>query len=451
MLREYQYKILKECSELFRSGVRSVLLCAPTGAGKTKMFTYVAKSHKGAVITLTHRMELKMQVEVGEAVMVETLNNILKNNPTYLHQYSFIIIDECHLNSFNKIFDYIHKDTKVLGVTATPFRKPKEGQLKDFYEALVQGIDTPQLIEDGFLCPAKSYGVDIDLKGIKKKGDEYDLRAYYQTNRTYEGVVDNWERICKGTKTLLFSSNIASSKEVAEEFVKKGYLAKHIDGTTPLKEREVVLNWFDKTPNAIVCNCGVLTTGFNQPDIETIILYRATTSVPLFLQMCGRGSRVAENKTHFNILDFGNNIHRLGFWENPRVWSLDNTKKRKKGEGLTPTKTCKKCGAINHTRADACIICSEKFVKTKAQELAELKLLTNARIDKMVSEATISELIFLERTKKLKVSFVWRVLRTRGAKALSEYQQIKNYKEFWVTSQLREVKQGNTGFHDKRV
>src|SRR5690625_5481532 len=89
------------------------------------------------------------------------------------------------------------------------------------------------------------------------------------------------------------------------------------------KERKEVLDWFDCTDDAALCNCSVLTTGFDQPDIETIILYRATTSLPLFLQMCGRGSRIHPGKKHFNILDFGENINRLGFWEEPRTWSLE--------------------------------------------------------------------------------------------------------------------------------
>jgi superfamily II DNA or RNA helicase len=449
-LRPYQQQLLKECSQHYANGVRSVLLCAPTGSGKTKMFTYVAAAHKGSVLTITHRLELYNQVEVGEAIMVETLNNILKTNPHYLHQYSFVIVDECHLNSFNKIFEHIHFESKVLGVTATPLRKTKDKPLKDFYNVIVQGIDTPQLIQDGYLCEAKSYGVDIDLKGLKKSGDDYDTATYYETNKTFEGVVSNWKRLCENTKTIVFSSNIKSSQQVCEEFLRNGYNAKHIDGTTPLKEREDILHWFDKTPNAIVCNCGILTTGFNQPDIKTIVLYRATTSLPLFLQMCGRGSRKAEGKNHFNILDFGNNIQRLGFWEQDRVWHLAPPKKNSNKKNEAPAKTCKKCGAINYASARVCCVCGAEFEKTKKEkEEARLVLLENRILGKKLSELSIDELIIAAETKKVKHAMVWRVLRSRGKAALVEFQEKKGYNRFWVNGQLENIK--DNSYYDARI
>ena len=73
------------------------------------------------------------------------------------------------------------------------------------------------------------------------------------------------------------------------------------------KERDRILGWFENTKGAVLCNCGILTAGYDCPDIEVIILYRATTSLPLFLQMVGRGSRVTDVKREFTILDFGNN------------------------------------------------------------------------------------------------------------------------------------------------
>jgi len=154
---------------------------------------------------------------------------------------------------------------------------------------------------------------------VKLRGNDYDLSGVYEENRTYEGVVKNWKRHTPGTKTLLFAANVDASKRVAREFCANGIEAKHIDGNTSAAEREAALEWFASTDDAVLCNCGILTAGFDQPDIKTIILYRATTSLPLFLQMCGRGSRTAPGKTHFTILDFGNNIRRLGHWERPRT------------------------------------------------------------------------------------------------------------------------------------
>jgi superfamily II DNA or RNA helicase len=169
------------------------------------------------------------------------------------------------------------------------------------------------------------------------------------------------------------------SIRVAKEFRDRGFPAEHIDGTTPKRERENILEWFDRTPDAIVCNCGVLNAGFDQPDISTVILYRATTSLPLFLQMCGRGSRLSPGKSHFNILDFGNNIPRLGFWEDPRVWSLKNDQKRTTKEDAALIKLCPKCTAIVPVSSRTCPHCFREFQKSEEEkdkeEIARLQLL----------------------------------------------------------------------------
>ena len=119
-----------------------------------------------------------------------------------------IIIDEAHLNSFNKLLPYISDNTLVIGATATPYRKGKNiPSLDDFYQDLVQDIDVPELLELGYLSKPMTYGIEIDLSKAKKIGDDYDTSRYYEENKTYIGVVENWERICKNTKTILFANN----------------------------------------------------------------------------------------------------------------------------------------------------------------------------------------------------------------------------------------------------
>src|SRR5699024_2303534 len=110
----------------------------------------------------------------------------------------------------------------------------------------------------GYLSKPKTMGVKIDMSSMKKKGDDYDTKEYYQETKMWAGVLNNWERLCRNTKTILFSSNIQSSKDVCKEFVDRGYDAKHLDGETPKNERKKILDWFDKTKNGIICNCGIL-------------------------------------------------------------------------------------------------------------------------------------------------------------------------------------------------
>src|SRR5690606_12647514 len=112
-------------------------------------------------------------------------------------------------------------------------------------------------------------------------------------------------------KTLIFSSSIESSEILRDEFIKAGFICRHLDYKCSDEERKNTLKWFKETDDAILTNVGILTAGFDEPTIRTIILYRATTSLPLFLQMVGRGSRITPNKNRFNVLDFGTNISRL--------------------------------------------------------------------------------------------------------------------------------------------
>ena len=88
----------------------------------------------------------------------------------------------------------------------------------------------------------------------------------------------------------------------------------HLDNTTTKKERANILKWFKETPNAILTSVSILTTGFDEPSVESIILNRATKSLTLYYQMIGRGSRIFKNKDTFEVIDLGNNFHRFGPW-----------------------------------------------------------------------------------------------------------------------------------------
>lgn len=406
-LRPYQDDIINSLRQSLILKNKKIVLCAPTGSGKTIMFTYMIKNHLkkgGRALVFTHRKELLKQAgssfenfglkpefitagsepDLNEPLhvsMIETFDRRKEDYSLFLASKTLIVIDEAHLNIFTKVFDYIHKNTIVIGATATPYRKGKKiPSLSDFYTDIVQEIDTPELLELGYLSKAKTYGIKIDLSKSRKKGEDYDVSQYYEDNKTYKGVVSNWERLTPNTKTLLFASNVDSSKQVCNEFNSNGYIAKHIDGNTPKIERESILNWFDKTPNAIVCNCGILNAGFDQPDIETVILYRATTSLPLFLQMCGRGSRITDTKNEFNILDFGNNIRRLNFWEEPRIWTLEKDVKKQSKEDAMPLKECPNCCALLPPKTMECEYCGHEFVNTEKEkeesEIAYLEILT---------------------------------------------------------------------------
>jgi type I site-specific restriction endonuclease len=123
-----------------------------------------------------------------------------------------------------------------------------------------------------------------------------------------------------GKKTLIFNNGIHTSLYVYETFKKAGLNIRHLDNTTPNDERKSILKWFKKTPNAILTSVSILTTGFDEPTVESIILNRATKSITLYFQMIGRGSRRLPHKTAFTIIDLGNNALRFGLWNAPVDW-----------------------------------------------------------------------------------------------------------------------------------
>lgn len=475
-LYKYQIDTINQVRHEIKKGHKRIVLCSPTGSGKTIMFSYMVQKHiekGGKAILFTHRSELLNQsggtfekfglkpdfIKQGiepdltaslHIAMVETFNRRKIDYAKFIKGKTLVIFDEAHLQNFTKIMDLIPELAIVIGSTATPFRPAKSVQMSDFYSSLVQVMDTQDVIDLGKLTPAKSYGIEIDLKGLKKTATDYNTAEYYKENKTYIGVVKNYERHSKNDKAILFASNIKSSKEVCNEFTNKGYNAKHIDGKTPKNQREDILSWFANTSNAILCNCGILTAGFDQADIKTVILYRATTSLPLFLQMCGRGSRIAPNKDCFKILDFGNNIDRLGFWEDKREWQLSYERKTKK-EDAAPKKICPKCDAINPASVKSCIICLYKF-PIKPPTVEEVVLIEYKKIQESprtkISQLTLEELIVLQKVKRFSSKFIWRVVRAKGKEDIKRYSKLMGYSYGWV---IRQLKDNNNNFTDVKI
>ena len=455
-LRDYQKTLVANIRQSFIAGNKRVILCAPTGSGKTVMFTYIVKNtidKGGRVLIFTHRSELLKQSSktfanfglVPELItanstpdlskdlhvsMVETFNRRLDDYLLFLKSRSLIIIDEAHLESFTKLLPHFAPSCYVIGATATPFRKGKQNSLSDFYTDMIQSVDTPDLICEGYLSDSITYGVEVDLKKLKRKGDDYDTEKYYEENKTYEGVVLNYKRLTPNKKAILFASNVNSSKQVCNEFNINGIKAMHIDGATPDYERVNILNWFNITPNAVICNCGILNAGFDQPDIEVVILYRATTSLPLFLQMCGRGSRITETKTKFTILDFGSNISRHGYWEDSRIWSLHKeVKKAKKAELM---KSCKNCEALIPIRSVECKFCGYIYKpKSKVEsQFAELVLMPKKEINSYAMKQDLLTIVEMCKAKLIKPAYILHQM-TDKQKAL-DFVKLMGYKKGWL-------------------
>ena len=354
-LYDYQQRDLDAIFDIMEKEEDDYNLCyqLPTGGGKTVIFSeivrrYIQQTGK-RVIILTHRIELSAQTStmltsfgvpnmvissdvksledednyMCYVAMVETLTNRLQDEQIKFPDVGLLIIDEAHYNSFRKLFSYFAKSF-ILGVTATPLSSNIKLPMKNSYDGLHIGESIQSLISKGFLAKANTVAYNVGLQSLKLgiNGD-YTVKSsdvLYTDAEMQEKLVAAYEEQGKGKKTLIFNNGITTSKYVYESFRDAGYDVRHLDNTNSAKERAEILEWFRETPDAILSSVSILTTGFDEPSVETIILNRATKSLTLYYQMIGRGSRILDNKKGFTVIDLGNNAARFGLWEAPVDW-----------------------------------------------------------------------------------------------------------------------------------
>jgi superfamily II DNA or RNA helicase len=355
-LYNYQQGAISKIFEKFDTAPDDyhLLYQLPTGGGKTVIFSEMVrqylKNHDKKVLVMTHRIELcnqtsKMLTSFGVTnkivsskanlddqaayscfvAMVETLNNRLNDDKLDISDIGLVIIDEAHYNSFTKLFKFF-ENSFILGVTATPLSSNKELPMKDNYNELIAGETIENLIENEFLATAETYAYDMGLTSLEigSNGD-YTVKSsedLYTSPAMLQKTVDAYKKHSLGKKTLIFNNGINTSISVYYAFRQEGLPIMHLDNTATKKQRKEILDWFHETPDAILTSVSILTTGFDAPTIDTIILNRATKSLTLYYQMVGRGSRILNNKSKFTIIDLGNNLYRFGPWGADLDWQL---------------------------------------------------------------------------------------------------------------------------------
>lgn len=325
----------------------------PTGGGKTVIFSEIAarfiRKYQKKVIVLTHRRELCNQTAqalklnaisnkvINSAVkkinrkdahfcyvaMVETLKNRISEGLVNIDDIGLVIVDEAHHNSFHKLLGKF-KNASVIGVTATPFSADINLPMRKNYDELVVGEPISSLIDNGFLAKPTTWKYEVELNTLRT-GIHGDFTvstsdALYSSPAMLELLIHAYESHSRNKKTLIFNNGIFTSRKVMEVFSALGYPIRHLDNKTSPSERAETLKWLKQTKGAILTSVSILTTGFDEPTIQTVILNRATTSLTLYHQMIGRGSRRLPRKKTFSIIDLGNNTERFGEWDRPVDW-----------------------------------------------------------------------------------------------------------------------------------
>jgi superfamily II DNA or RNA helicase len=391
-LRDYQLNSLNEVRRRVRSGERSVLLCAPTGAGKTTIAASLIESATGkgnGVLFLAHRKELIDQCSARLdqhsvphgiimakhprwlphlPVQVASVQTLIRRAEKWKPDARILIVDEAHharADSYHRIIDDLYPGATVVGLTATPWRIDGRG-LGDLFQSVVVAALPRQLIEQGFLVPYTGYAFDRpDLSGVRKTAGDYneaDLAEVMVKRELLGNVVEQWKMHCHGKRTAVFCCDVKHSIKLRDEFLALGVTAEHLDAKTPKEEREAILRRLASGATAVVCNVGVLTEGWDCPAVEVIVMARPTDSLALYLQMVGRGMRPnpETGKTLCRIHDHAGNIIKHGLPDAERDYSLtSDTRKERKGNGeeAVALRTCAACFAIYAATEEKCPVC----------------------------------------------------------------------------------------------
>lgn len=410
-LRPYQQRAITDLYNWLSKHQGHPCLVLPTGSGKSHIIAELCRDAlqswpETRILMLTHQKELIEQnaaklrahwpnvplgiysasigrKDLGEPITFAGIQSV-RTKALHLGHVDLVLIDECHLVSHKDEGSYrnliaeltaINPAIRVIGLTATPWRLG-HGLITDkpaIFDDLIEPVSIEELVYHGFLSPLRSKitGVKYDLTGVAKRGGEYvegELARAVNTEDYNSRIATEIVSYAKGRKSwLVFCTGIDHAREMAAEL--RNYTsAAYITGETPKAERERLLADFKAGRIQVLTNANVLTTGFDAPNIDLIAMLRPTMSPSLYVQMAGRGCRIADGKTDCLVLDFAGVVERHG-----PITAIQPPSKAGEGKGEAPTKSCEECWELVHISAKACPACGAAFPEAEPKE-ADLRL-----------------------------------------------------------------------------
>jgi len=455
-LRPYQVKTLDLLRKEIIKGKKRPILCLPTGAGKTVTFSQLTEASlaKGTkVLVVCHRKELIVQakqtmynygIDISKVKfgMVQTL----VRSPHKIPEFDLCIIDECHIGNFRKFIE-LNPDKIYIGATATPVSSSPKKPLRKLFDVVINPVQIKELITLGYLSPPdyRIYTLDESKLERNSVGEFSESSQEEAFSGCFANIDDAYKH--KTGKTIIFTPSVKMAQQV-QESIPSSFIA-HSKMTT--EERDYNIKRFKDSKDGTIVNCSILTAGFDDPEIKTVILFRATTSLSLYLQMVGRGSRIANGKSSFLIIDLGNNMERFGKWEEDRNWyqyfQLQGLKTHDK-KGVAMTKSCPQCDALLYTSIRVCTECGYEFPekdKLEATEVVEIKYgEVPESLRKPIEQMTVKELIERQKigsksmNRPYKINWVVNQIKNRqnAVQLLNELAEIKGYKKSWIYRQL---------------
>lgn len=372
--------------------------------------------------------------EVAHPIIYGGVQSMVRH-PDWFGRFNIIFIDEAHLLSddsegqYQTLLGYlklVNPNLKIVGMTATKFRMgmgllTNNGIFTDiiYDKTNLEGFN--ELLEAGFMSPLIPLRTrtELDVSDVSVQNGEF-------VKTQLQGAVDKQhitfkalQELCHAGQNrrswLLFASGIEHAEHIAEQLGAFGVDCAPVHSKRPSDYNDAAIKAFKSNELRAIVNYGKLTTGFNYPSIDLIGMLRPTLSVPLWVQMLGRGTRPAEGKKDCLVLDFARNTPRLGPINDPVI------PKMRKGEaGEMPVKICEACGAYNHTKVRFCCQCGSEF---------------NFQI-KLVSKAGSEELIKAAASEPVPVIEQFNVLGSHYEKHPGKFDKPPTLKVTYYTSGL---------------
>lgn len=477
-----------------------VICCAATGFGKSKVFITISNNaiSKGkTVLILTESSKIFNQIskEVNaELIDPDNHHEYIKPNKVYIamtqtlnnrdeliKQFKescknlIVIVDECHMGHFNKVLEKIYLNCILLGFTATPDARWAK-HLPIFYQSIVIGPQPHELILNGRLVGCRHFarvGADLKKLVIGSNGDftEASQQAAFQNSKVFDGLIEDLNKF-KYDKCMIYTASIDHCNAVADVLNSRGLkcVALHKNNNKyklSKKQYNYRLACFhpesvDVIPPLedqvdIAVSVGTMTKGYDYDRINLLALDRATTSLPLYLQMDGRGGRVLagefglpielKKKKNFTILDYGGNYLRFGLWDSEREWADLWNKPKKSKDGVAPVKFCPQCEEICAVSAVICSTCGyiyeKKDIPLEVGEMIEVTELYSKMVQdkKRIGDLSPLELSIYAKMKNKK-QFAMRVARSLHNEQnnyLYDYAKHMGYDGGWIDWQLRSL------------
>lgn len=356
-LRQYQQEAIQAIRDLNKGD--NGIISLPVGSGKTVIMASIAKEIEGRVLIVVPSTELREQTiekleaiitdpavtigsvqgninEINTKIVVATRQSLTHKKSTRMERmkefgdFELIFFDEAHQAplQLEKIVKQLSGgNAKLIGMSGTPFNL----EMRRVFDKIIFERDILWMIKNKFLCNPRAFQVktDTDLSSVRTVAADFnqrDLEITINKSTRNKLIVRAYQKYATGRDhTIAFCSGIDHCRDLCNEFIKEGIKCGYVDSTLSKEERETTLNKFKSGEYEVITNVGVLTTGYDFPAVDNLLLCRPTKSKILYIQSLGRGLRLSPEtlKRDCLVLDFKDVISKHNIMSMNTIFNID--------------------------------------------------------------------------------------------------------------------------------